>query len=196
MDPARQIKARFEGIFQSLSETVLFSDQRVEALDQPLMGYLTRGSGPDAGEEFRFLEPVAGLLPGSLLRLASKPERWRVEDLAEERMDGELLFVAARVRRLDGDSAPPDASLQGILASLQGLLAGSTLTSLEAEDAREALARLPQLCGAPADPEHAHRIKVRLRLLKDRFHGCPQTAHTALGLLLKLEVQLKRQGMP
>ena len=196
MGPARQIKARVEGIFRSLAETVAFSDQRVGALDQPLQGYLTRGSGPDAAEEFRFLEAVPGLDSGSLLSLPSREGRWRVESVAEERMDGELLFIAARVQRLDGALPPAEPGAQDLLEALQGLLAASTLGPLEAEDAHEALARLRRLSGRPADLEHAHRIRVRLSLLKERFRGCPQTAHSALGLLLKLEAQLKRQGLP
>jgi hypothetical protein len=60
----------------------------------------------------------------------------------------------------------------------------------------EALQRLPALAQQPADPGHAARLRQRLSLLKDRFKACAQTQHQAHGLLLKLEAQLKRKGLP
>lgn len=197
MEAARQIKARFEGIFASLAEPVLWTDARRDPEAVELQGYLTKGSGKDAGPEFRFREPVPGLQSGALLALRSDAQRWRVTSLRSEDLEDTVLFIAARVESLE--AAPAQAlaeTLDSILATLNETLAASTLAPLEREDAQEALARLPRLCATPQDPAHAARIKARLTLLKDRFKACEQSSHRALGLLLKLEAQLKRQGLP
>lgn len=196
MRPVHQIQARFAGIFDSLAETVLWTDPRHHAGDVELNGYLTKGSGPEGGPEFRFRAQVAGLELGALLRLASQDERWRVDQLHLETMEDQDLFLAARVQSLAEPALNVPQSLEALLAGLDQALAASTLGPLEREDAREALARLPQLCAQPAEPAYAGRIRPRLSLLKDRFKTCPQTWHQAQGLLLKLEAHLKRQGLP
>lgn len=197
MEAARQIKARFEGIFASLAEPVRWTDLRRDPAEAALHGYLTKGSGPGAGPEFRFREAVPGLQIGALLQLQSDPQRWRVTNLHVEDLEQTVLFVAARVEPLDAaDTAPLAEGIEALLQSLDAALAASTLAPLDREDAREALIRLPSLCARPSDPAHAARIKARLTLLKDRFKACPQTAHSAQGLLLKLEAHLKRQGLP
>jgi hypothetical protein len=197
MDAARQIKARFQAIFGNMAQPVLFSDQRCGAEDVELSGYLTRGSGPEAGHEFRFQQGIDGLDAGSLLRLKSDGERWRVTLVREERMEGELLFVAAAVDRLSARPTPvPPAEVHELLLALAAKVGQSTLGPLETADAVEILERLPSLIDTPADPAHAARIKLRLHQLKELFKSCPQTGHSAQGLLLKLEAQLKRKGMP
>jgi hypothetical protein len=197
MDAARQIKARMERIFQDLAEPVLWDDRRLHSGERRLHGYLTKGSGKDAGQEFRFPERVDGLASGAILRLASADERWRVAEVHIEELDQQVLFVAAKV--VDLSAPEPEAlpeELDGILLALGQALDASTLGPLEREDVREALLRLPALAQSPGDPGHATRLKQRLSLLKDRFKACPQVQHQAKGLLLKLEVQLKRKGLP
>ncbi len=196
MDPARQIKARFEGIFASLAEPVLWLDLRRDPAEAELQGYLTKGSGPGASDEFRFSAPVAGLLPGAVLRLASGEARWRVQSLHEERMESQLLFVAARVVSLQAGHEEASERAETLIAELQACLERSSLGPLDRDDAAEALARLPRLCAQPADHEHAARLRARLFLLKERFKRCPQTWHPAQGLLLRLEALLKREGLP
>jgi hypothetical protein len=194
---ARKIKARLDGIFAGMAKTVLLSDQRLGVERLPLRGYLTKGSGPKAGPEFRFQEAVAELGVGALLRLESGPERWKVTAVRQEVMDGELLFVSAQVERLDASTPPePPAEIHELLSALARMLENSTLGPLEAADVHEALGRLPSLVDQPAEPGRALRIRERLALLKDRFMNCPQTARAAKGLILRLEAQLKRKGLP
>lgn len=196
MRPAHQIKAKLVGIFESLSEAVLWTDQRHHAEDAELSGYLTKGSGPEGGPEFRFREAVPGLEVGAVLRLASTGVRWRVDRLHLETMEEQVLFQSAHVQSLEAPPLPVAEGLDALLAGLDKALAACTLAPLDREDAREALARLPQLCAQPGDPAHAQRIRQRLSLLRDRFKACPQTWFQAQGLLLKLEAHLKRQGLP
>ena len=72
----------------------------------------------------------------------------------------------------------------------------STLSVLDAEDVDEALKRLRALAARPAEAGTMERVALRLRLLRDRFQHCPQTAHSARGLILRLEAAFKRLGAP
>ena len=138
---------------------------------------------------------MPGLRPGAVLE-PKGAGRWLVLELVEQRLEGLPLYVAAKVASLEPGEGADDEALEPLLAALEALLALSAMPSLEAEDAREALARLRVLTPTPTAPGHGVRIKPRLRLLRERFMACPQTSHEARGLILRLEALLKRKGLP
>lgn len=187
------IRSRFEAIMQRMGQPVRLLDLRLTPPESVHQGYRTRGAGPEAAWEFRFLEQPAGLQEGSLLTLDGDPERWRVLSIHAERDEDELLFVSATVTSLEAPTAPPAEDVEGLLKSLRALLQRSSLGPLDQDDVAEALERLPRLLASPG-PEAGARIKARLKLMAERFKACPQTAHDAKGQLLKLEALLKRKG--
>lgn len=190
---AHPIRQRFESIMQRMGQPVRLLDLRLTPPESLHRGYRTKGAGPEAAWEFRFLEHPMGLQEGSLLTLDGDPERWRVLNIHVERDEGELLFVSATVTSLEAPSAAPAEDVEGHLKSLRALLLRSSLGPLEQDDVGEALERLPRLLAVPG-PEAGARIKARLKLMGERFKACPQTAHDAKGQLLKLEALLKRKG--
>jgi hypothetical protein len=192
MDDARQIRQRFEAIMERMGQTVRLRDQRLDPAESLHRGYRTRGTA--TSWEFRFLEAPAGLQKGSLLSLDGEEERWRVDKVHFERDGNELLFVSAQVASLDAGKDAPNEEQAALLQALEALLKRSTLGPLERDDVSEVLHRLPRLFAGVQGPESGARIKARLKLLADRFKACPQTAHEAKGLLLKLEAHLKRKG--
>ena len=197
MDPNRQIQQRFAQIFERMAVPVLWQERRDTPEEKALQGYLTRGAGPEAPWEFRFQQVVPGLRQGAVLRTHGSQERWAVDTVLEEHLEAELLYVVARVEPLQGGGgAPLEQGLDVLLQSLAQLLEVSTLSPLRRDDAAEALHRLARLSARPGDPEHALRLKERLKLLDQLFKACPQTGKDAKRLLLKLEAQLKRRGYP
>ena len=191
---AHPIRNRFESIMQRMGQTVRLLDLRLTPPESVHRGYRTKGSGPEAAWEFRFLEHPTGLQEGSLLTLDGDPERWRVLSIHTERDEGELLFISASVTSLEAPAAAPADDVEAHLKALRALLLRSSLGPIEQDDIAEALDRLPRLLNAPG-PEAGARIKARLKLMGERFKACPQTAHDAKGQLLKLEALLKRKGM-
>jgi hypothetical protein len=197
MDSDAPLPERMRGLVERLAVELRWQDLRRAGDEEPLRGYLTRGAGPEAPWEFRFAAAVPGLEPGAVLRLASSQERWRVTAVGPVALDGQALAWGAKVQRLGPPSAPPPPpDLDGLLAAAEALLARSTLAPLEAEDVDEALRRLRALAARPLEPGATERVALRLRLLRDRFQACPQTGHTARGLILRLEAAFKRLGTP
>ena len=193
MDDARQIRERFEGIMLRMGQPVRLHEQRALPAETVHRGYRTKGAGPEAAWEFRFLEHPQGLQAGSLLSLEADGERWRVESVQIERDGTQLLFVSATVTPLEAANPEPAEDVAGLLGTLQTLAKRSALDPIEQDDVQEALDRIPRLLASPS-PEAGARLKTRLKLLNERFKGCAQTAHEAKGQLLKLEALLKRKG--
>lgn len=193
MEDARQIRQRFEGIMQRMGQAVRLNEQRAQPSESVHHGYRTKGTGPDASWEFRFLEHPQGLQEGSLLSLEADGERWRVESVHVEKDGGLLLFVSATVKSLESAEAEAAEDVEGLLQSLAALAKRSSLDPIEQDDVQEALQRVPRLL-AQSGPEAGVRLKQRLKLLDERFKRCAQTAHEAKGLVLKLEALLKRKG--
>jgi hypothetical protein len=195
MDAESQLRERMRGLVERLSEDLWWQDLRRGPDDQLLRGYLTRGPGAEPGWEFRFGSAVEGLMPGAVLRRSTGQERWRVTAVCERALDGQAHAWAAVVEPLStAAEAPPPADLEGLLGTVEALLAQSALGPLDRADVAEALARLRVLAGQTGLDGVPERVALRLRLLRDRFKTCPQTGHSARGLILRLEAAFKRLG--
>lgn len=193
MKEDRIIQERIDAVFQKMASTVLWQERRDQDSVRELSGFLTRGPGEEAGWEIRFRGPVPGLRSGAVLKLVDGA-RWLVEQVVEESLGGETLFVAARVSALQEDAELADDVL-ALCQALEALLEHAAMPLLERDDAAEALARIPKLGAEAGKKGYGVRLKQRLLTLRAAFKACPQTGHQARGLILRLEASLKRKGM-
>jgi hypothetical protein len=193
MKEDRIIQQRIDAVFQKMASTILWQERRDQEALRELSGFLTRGPGEDAAWEIRFRGSVPGLRPGAVLKL-NDGARWLVEQVVEESLGGETLFVAARVSALREDAELPD-DVAALCLALGALLEHAAMPLLERDDAAEALARIPKLGADAAKKGYGARLKQRLLILRAAFKACPQTSHEARGLILRLEASLKRRGM-